>query len=540
MLDIDYILLNNEASLQAVELFNASGQVLWQPKKIFVIQDQIIPPNSPEVSAAQHRLEAFANSHGCQYMYGAAMAGPYLAQELVLPGKVVVGCDKDLLMVGAKGALGLVLSPQELAIAMATGKVELGETENLEISLYGALNQDTDIRNAAMTLVKYLEGKVNEKTIISFQDSSGSLTVDDKMLLCGWCQRLPIRTALFQEQEAAAENGLIFDFSKVKRCVLGDVDDSQEVLAVFLGGSHGGLLKDIRLAADMLRGKQLARKVRLSVAPASAEIYYLAATAGYLTTIMRAGGLVLNQCAVPPIQARIGSGELLVSNDIHDEQDYAGQGGRIMLTDTRTAVELALKGYVGETPEALETVKVQAMQSAAVLETKPSVDDEKPVSFTGRVWRFGDDIDTDIIMPTQHLSYVTMEEIKTHVFEPLRPELAALIQEGDIIVAGNNFGCGSSREQAAEILAFAGIKAVIAKSFARIFFRNAINNGLLLIECPELPDKVSEGDQLTVHINEFIEHKGVKYQIPYLSGKLYELIIAGGLVKSTQKLNGVL
>ena len=95
----------------------------------------------------------------------------------------------------------------------------------------------------------------------------------------------------------------------------------------------------------------------------------------------------------------------------------------------------------------------------------------------------GDDIDTDIIIPTEYLALKTVQTTWHPTdFLPLRPELAAQIQPGDIIVAGKNFGCGSSREQAPEIIKALGIRCVIAKSFARIFFRNSINNGLLLIE----------------------------------------------------------
>ena len=101
--------------------------------------------------------------------------------------------------------------------------------------------------------------------------------------------------------------------------------------------------------------------------------------------------------------------------------------------------------------------------------------------FTGKVWVLGDDIDTDIIIPTEYLALPTVEDMKQYGFSPLRPELASQIKEGDIIVAGKNFGCGSSREQAPEIIKALKIKCVIAKSFARIFFRNSINNGLLLI-----------------------------------------------------------
>ena len=102
--------------------------------------------------------------------------------------------------------------------------------------------------------------------------------------------------------------------------------------------------------------------------------------------------------------------------------------------------------------------------------------------FTGKVWVLGDDIDTDIIIPTEYLALKTIDDMKQYGFSPLRPELAGQIQKGDIIVAGKNFGCGSSREQAPEVIQALGIKSIIAKSFARIFFRNAINNTLLLAE----------------------------------------------------------
>lgn len=156
--------------------------------------------------------------------------------------------------------------------------------------------------------------------------------------------------------------------------------------------------------------------------------------------------------------------------------------------------------------------------------------------FSGKIWVLGDDIDTDIIIPTEYLALKTVNDMTPYAFSPLRPELAAQIKEGDIIVAGKNFGCGSSREQAPEIIKALGIKCVIAKSFARIFFRNAINNGLLLIENGTLRDAVCEGDEITVTINEAIEHKGIKYPITSLPENLVDIIQAGGLVKAMQKL----
>lgn len=157
----------------------------------------------------------------------------------------------------------------------------------------------------------------------------------------------------------------------------------------------------------------------------------------------------------------------------------------------------------------------------------------------GKVWVLGDDIDTDIIIPTDYLALKTIDDMKQYAFSPLRPELAKLIQDGDMIVAGKNFGCGSSREQAPEIIKALNIKCVIAKSFARIFFRNAINNGLLLIEHPTLFDVVKEGDEIEVQVNHSIKYNGVDYEITSLPQNLLDIINAGGLVQAMRKKNGL-
>lgn len=160
-------------------------------------------------------------------------------------------------------------------------------------------------------------------------------------------------------------------------------------------------------------------------------------------------------------------------------------------------------------------------------------------TFTGRVWVLGDDIDTDIIIPTEYLALKTIDDMKQYGFSPLRPELAGQIREGDIIVAGKNFGCGSSREQAPEIIKALGIRCVIAKSYARIFFRNSINNGLLLIEQPDLRGDVTEGDEITVEVNRCVKYQGKEYPIASLPENLVDIINAGGLVKAMRKLNGL-
>ena len=157
---------------------------------------------------------------------------------------------------------------------------------------------------------------------------------------------------------------------------------------------------------------------------------------------------------------------------------------------------------------------------------------------TGNIIVVGNNIDTDQIYPGRFLAITDPKEIGSHCLCGVDENIATNFPQGGIVVAGTNFGCGSSREHAPIALLNMGASAVIADSFARIFFRNSINNGLLLIEQPDLRDAVEEGDTITVTVNQDIEHKGARYPIAALPDNLVEIIQAGGLVKAMQKRNG--
>jgi 3-isopropylmalate/(R)-2-methylmalate dehydratase small subunit len=155
----------------------------------------------------------------------------------------------------------------------------------------------------------------------------------------------------------------------------------------------------------------------------------------------------------------------------------------------------------------------------------------------GRVWKYGDDVNTDVIFPGKY-TYNLMEpaEMARHALEDLDPSFAKNVKSGDIIVAGRNFGCGSSREQAAASLKYAGVQAVVAKSFARIYFRNAINLGLPVLQCPEAVDNVNTGDELEIDFarGEIKTGKGV-YKFPPLPDSVIGILEAGGLIEYTKK-----
>ena len=119
----------------------------------------------------------------------------------------------------------------------------------------------------------------------------------------------------------------------------------------------------------------------------------------------------------------------------------------------------------------------------------------------GKVYKFGDDIDTDVIVPATYLSTFDPKELAKHCMEYTNPDFYGKVKQGDIMVAGKNFGCGSSREHAPIAIKGCGVSIVIAKSFARIFYRNALNIGLYILECPEAVDGIDEGDEVSVDVD---------------------------------------
>lgn len=150
----------------------------------------------------------------------------------------------------------------------------------------------------------------------------------------------------------------------------------------------------------------------------------------------------------------------------------------------------------------------------------------------GKIWKFGDNVDTDQIISTQYLLFPTIDEMKGYTFESLTPGFAGRVVPGDILIAGHNFGCGSSREQAPLVLKALGIRAVVARSFARIFFRNSINTGLPLIISDELHGKAKEGDYLALSFKEGkMLYNEEPLTFPPYPEHIRKIMRAGGLIE---------
>ena len=163
------------------------------------------------------------------------------------------------------------------------------------------------------------------------------------------------------------------------------------------------------------------------------------------------------------------------------------------------------------------------------------------MQFTGKVWKYGDNVSTDVIFPGKYTYTIhEPEELAKHALEDLDPQFAHLAQRGDIIVAGKNWGNGSSREQAVTSLIHKGIAAIIAKSFARIYYRNSINQGLPLVTCPDAVDAIQAGEVLTINLSEnWIGFSNQRHYFQPFSEAALSILDAGGLVPYIQRKLGL-
>ena len=155
--------------------------------------------------------------------------------------------------------------------------------------------------------------------------------------------------------------------------------------------------------------------------------------------------------------------------------------------------------------------------------------------FNGKAIKYGDNVDTDVIIPARYLNTIDKKELASHCMEDIDKNFVNKVENGDIMIAGNNFGCGSSREHAPIAIKESGISLVIAKSFARIFYRNSINIGLAILECPEAAERISEGDKVEADLDKGIIYNrttGESFETKPFPEFIQKIITAGGLIES--------
>jgi 3-isopropylmalate/(R)-2-methylmalate dehydratase large subunit len=334
----------------------------------------------------------------------------------------------------------------------------------------------------------------------------------------------------------------------------------------FLGTCTNGRLEDLAAAAAVLRDadgsvRHVAPGTRLLVIPASSEVLQDALAAGYIQTFLAAGAMLGTPGCGPCMGNHMGvpaPSEVTISSANRNFNGRMGTpGSQVYLGSPAVVAASAVLGRIADPRELeassgkLEIGNSKLEAGSWKLETGslnpetghaadsspsasraqfPASSNQPPTS--GRAWVYGDNVNTDVIFPGKYTYTISdPAEMARHALEDLDPTFAGAVRQGDIIVAGKNWGCGSSREQAATCLRVAGVQTIIAASFARIFFRNAVNSGLLPIACPEAAAAIQAGEVVTVDAGRCVVRCAAgEFSFPPLSDSLRRIVEAGGLV----------
>ncbi len=546
LLPIDLLVINDNISEDTINKLRKAK--VFDKKKVVIIIDQIVPANSPEASSRQTLLRNLALENDFSYIFGTDNILTY-SLKAINKGPLLIASNSDE-VVGASlnGSYGAYIDEDKLVEIYKTGilKNKPKELSSLKITVDNHIDSratNLNILNSAKKLSKNGIYDISSEIFNRYKDIEISelIILLNKVGIHSICTNLRLENSPEIKIDSNENYVVKGDFSNIVNVK----ELKRKVNLIYIGGSVGGTVENIRKLVELINNKEVAYNTRLVVSPNNAESYVQAADEGLISKLITSGALVLNTNADPEIQARIGENETMLSLDVKTGKGYAGfNSSQVILTSIKYAAEAAVSGQLGEyngnnvnNDELITFNNIKQSETAKNdldLKFSETYVENTEKSISGKIWKFGDDIDTDIIIPTQYLT-LPINEMINHAFEPLKLNLSEKIKPGDIIVASDNFGAGSSREQAAEVIAAMGVKVIIAGSFARIFFRNAINNGILLVENKDLHKHVSDGDTVTVVINEYIKHDDKKYKIGKVQNNLLEIIHDGGLVKNVEK-----
>ena len=334
----------------------------------------------------------------------------------------------------------------------------------------------------------------------------------------------------------------------------------QHVDMAFIGTCTNGRLEDLAAAAHVLSGRHVHPNTRLLVVPASSQVYSDAIKEGILDTLVEAGAMIGIPGCGPCMGNHLGipaKGEVVISTANRNFRGRMGEpDASIYLADPAVVAASAVLGHIAspamldrnlmppDVENDLPAILSHSPTSPIVeydqnrnqkgqISTYTSLQSVEISSSTGKVWKYGDNINTDQIFPGKYTyTLTTPEEIGARALEDLDTTFAPSVQPGDVVFGGSNFGCGSSREQAVTCLKYKGVAALVAGSFARIFYRNAINQGLPAIVCPEAAAATQPGDPVKVDlINGLIHLPAGTFAFPAFPPNLRAILDAGGLVE---------
>ena len=543
------------------------GEKVADPGQLLIVLDHNAPPTSAKLANQYQEIRDIVNDQGINKFYD---AGKGICHQIMSyhakPGMMIVGSDSHTCTAGAFNALAVGIDRTESAGIWKRGETWLRVPETLKITLNGKLQEGVYAKDISLWIIGMIgSAGANYMSIEYHGGGIKSLTISERMTLANLASEMGAKNAVFPPDEVLAEfygehiiegvwadeganytREIEIDLDKIFPLVAvpHHVDNVKAISEVqgtklnqgLVGTCTNGRLDDIRIVAKILDGKQVAHGFQLLVTPASQKIYLQAMEEGAITKLISAGANILSPSCGPCLGTGQGipaDGYTVISTA---NRNFLGRMGNknaeIYLASPAAVAHSAIAGKITDPRGKRAKDKFPYKRQSADM-VKIGKGENRRVN---GVWNYADvdNLNTDQMF-AGNLTYNVLssdpEAILPHLFTGFDENFVKNVQPGDVIVAGDNFGCGSSREHPAVGLAHLGVKAVIVKSVNRIFYRSSINQGLLLIVNKKVVENYNPGDSVDVDFQHgIINLNDTEYKIAPMPEKLMEIIEHKGLV----------
>ena len=562
------IVLTHDNTASIAETFRQMGGTrLFDPGRHLVVLDHNAPPTNAKLATDHKRIRGFVAAQGIARF---ADAGEGICHQLMAgharPGMLVVGSDSHTCTAGAFNTLAVGIDRTEAAGLFSRGETWFRVPASLKITLTGTLPAGVYAKDLALWILGLIGAAGANYLSIEFHgEGVATLSVSERMTLANMASEMGAKNAVFPPddvlagflgrpissgvwadpgatyaRELAIDLGELFPVVAAPHSVenvraVSEVEGTP-IDAALIGTCTNGRLDDLAVAARILAGRRVARGVQLLVIPSSREIALAAIGAGLMAELVAAGAIILAPSCGPCLGAGQGipaDGDRVISTA---NRNFPGRMGNpkaaITLASPATVAMSALTGCIADPrgPGRGDLFRTPLAPAAA-----PGIVPGEHRRHGG-VWNYADadNLNTDQLFAGNLVYNILSSDapaIRPHLFAGFDPAFAEAVAPGDIILAGDNFGCGSSREHPSVGLAHAGVQALIVKGVNRIFYRAAINQGLPLIVQPEAVAAYRPGDAVEVDSAAGIVRIGAsRFRFAPLPAAIQEIIAAGGLV----------
>lgn len=562
------LVLSHDNTSSIEDIFKKmKGEKPSNPDSLVVVLDHNAPPTNAKLANDYQQIRKFAERNELRRFHD---VGDGICHQLIsshaIPGMLIVGSDSHTCTAGAFNTFATGIDRTETAGIWKNGETWFRVPESLKITLTGLLPEGVYAKDVALYVVGMLGSDGADYLSVEYHgDGIKNLSIADRMTIANMSSEMGAKNAVFPldkvlsvflkksspgiwaDEDAVYKDEIEINLSELYPVVAcphqvdnvkaADKVAGTPVQQALIGTCTNGRMEDLLIAASLLSGKKIPVGFQLLVIPASREIYLQAITEGIIQSLVEAGANILSPSCGPCL----GTGQGIPADGISvistANRNFPGRMGNknasIFLASPATVALSALNGVITSPSPNTGNVFPFHRKQTGTIEIKGNENRKN-----SNVWSYQDvdNLNTDQMFAgnlTYEIGSADGEKIKPYLFKGFDPSFADKVMPGDIIICGENFGCGSSREHPSVGLVSAGVKGVIVKSVSRIFFRSSVNQGLPIIVLPEAVEAYKPGDSVNIYFSEgIIKINETAFRFNPLPEKLMQILENGGLVKS--------